>query len=815
MRPLVPVLFAFISGIIAADFSGRPVPGVLFYIAFPLSLLPLALLHAFGRRLDRLAILPPFFLLGALFISPYIEPFIPYGHILNTIRTLEKTEKGGLGTPVEGIVLNVEGAGKRTRLLVQTQRVYDGDGWRDVSGKAFVTVQGRPEGIGRADRVRFVATLREPWNFGNPGEFDYKRWLADQSVFVTGFIKDEKLIVKTGAGGQGFLKSVDSLRASIGSFIGDSSVNNPEALKALIIAEQRGIEQDVKEAFSRTGTSHILSISGLHVGIVALFSFGVISFLLKRSERLMLAFDIKRAATFLTILPVVAYGLLAGFPVPTQRAVIMAVAFIISLSINRGRDIFNTIALSALLILMIAPYAVWDVSFQLTFAAMASIVYLVPRFTDLLGFEKEGKKKPGLPGLPGLIEGLIRRVIRRKLIPASIVTIAAGLGTSPIIAYHFHSVSLTGALANLVAVPLTSVIVPLLLLSSITLPISEWAALLFLHGADTVFEAALWTIKAFASIPYSSVWAGAPSLAGMLSFYGLVIGAVDFRRGRSYKAAAIISALVLTATLAYPYLKPAPGKLKVTFISVGQGDCSLIEFPDGKTMLVDGGGMRGDGFDTGEKIIAPLLSRKGIRKIDVMALTHTQLDHMGGLRFLAENFTIGEFWWNGDGSLGALGGSLDKNRVHVRTLSAGDTLNVGGSEVDVIHPEKAVQLDKNNNSLVFKLRYGQRAFLFTGDIGEEAEKRLLAKGLRADVLKSPHHGSRHSSSSAFVKAVSPGFVAISAGRHNSFGFPHEETLGRYEAAGAKVLRTDTGGALTVETDGKGLTGAAYLTEVLR
>ncbi|CAG1064860.1 partial ComE operon protein 3, partial [uncultured bacterium] len=580
-----------------------------------------------------------------------------------------------------------------------------------------------------------------------------------------------------------------------------------EPLKALVISGQGGIDRALREAFAATGTSHILSISGLHVGMVAAFSYWAALFFFRRSEKALLAFNAKKAAVILAAVPAVVYALLAGLPVATQRSVIMALAFIASFAIGRGKDHLNTLSLAGLIILAISPGSIWDVSFQLSFAAMASIIILVPRLKEFLGkyLEVSSEEKEKGPGQAVLI------FFRKRVLPLIFVTLAAGIGTSPILAYHFHRISLAGLGANLVAVPLAGVAVPSLLVSSALIPVSEVLAWIVLFPADVAFSFIARAVAFFAAIPHASLWVSPPALHEMVLYYLLVFSAVNIGRARVYIYAAPLSALLLFALPLAQDFSERPDVLRVTYLSVGQGDSAFVELPGGKTMLIDGGGTNNPDFDTGERVVAPFLRSKGVERIDYMVLSHAQQDHMGGLSFIARNMDVGEFWWNGEGSLGRLGAALEENKVVKKIVgSSTGKKAAGNAEVEFFNRSQD-SFDTNDNSLVMKVSYGQRSFLFSGDISEKAEKAIASGAIEADVLKAPHHGSKYSSSAGFLSAVRPSVVVVSAGRLNSFGFPHAESLERYEAAGAAVMRTDTMGAVIIETDGKSLSRKGYLT----
>ncbi len=810
MRPLVPVLLAFLSGIIIGARFGFSYETI--YICLVISFIPLVFSYVKNPKFNYYVAALPFFFLGSLFIIPYIRPELPPGHIRNFIedhsgKTIELPgEFGSLGRAVEGVVLYPpDFVNDRTRLYIDAKRILKDNEWRNTGGTVLLTIEGQEERFGRGDRVRFIARLREPMNFGNPGEFDYRGSLNRKGIFVTGYVKNAMLIEKTGTEDSWPGRYIEGVRSKIRSFIDRSDVKNGELIKAVVIAESHGIDPEIREAFVRTGTVHILVIAGLHVGFVALFSYGLFLFLLKRSERVMLGFNVKKLAAFLTVIPVVTYGLLAGFPLSTKRAVIMVIVFTTSYIFNRGKELYNTLSLAALLILLIYPYSLWEISFQLSFAAVFSIIYLVPRFE---GFFNQEEKDPGEKA------GVLSRLFRRRIIPAFFVTLAASLGTSPVLAYHFHRVSVVGLAANLIAVPITGIILPVILSSLIISPFWEGLARIPLFAADAGFELMVRIIRFFSSLPYSSVWVTTPTVLEIILFYSLVICTANIRKKRicAYLAPVVLLAIFIDWGW-WSYGRLWGRELRVTFISVGQGESGLIEFPGEAVMLIDGGGLYSSGYDIGEKVVAPFLWSKKIRRIDYMVLSHAQFDHMAGLRFIARNFKIKEFWWNGDGSLGALGRIFSDSDIRVKAID--DTtgkITVGGATVEVLHPHKDLPFDKNNMCLVLRITYGKESFLFTGDIGEGAERELVKRDIRAVVLKAPHHGSRNSSSLEFLKRVSPSIVVVSAGRGNVFGFPHMETLERYSLIGAKVYRTDRNGAITISTDGKELKESAYLTE---
>ncbi len=802
MRPLVPVLLSFIFGVVFTFDPGLSYQAA--YAGLAGSFL-LAFISLFLKKYNHLLMAPLFFFLGALITLPSVKPHIPPDHLMNLIDSgRAQSEFSSLGTAIEGLIASSpESVKGNTRMRVEAKRLHKDGGWRSASGLILLTVKGEA-GLKRGDYVRFISTLRAPSDFGNPGERSRKERLGFESIFFTGFVKDGRLITRLNED-NGRVFDIDSIRGYIRDFIDGSGLRYNGPLKSLVISDAGTLSPDLWEAFRKTGTAHILSISGLHVGIVALFFYKIFFFALRRSERLTLAVNIRKAAIAMTVIPVVVYGLLAGFPVPTQRAVIMVIAFVAAFVLDRGRDYFNTLALAALVILALYPYSIWDVSFQLSFAAVFFILLVAQAWKK----ETDKDEDPVQDG------GFLRRVWEKRIKPLKsvlLVTLAAGIGTAPILAYHFNMVSFTGLLANLVAVPLSSAIIPLLLVSVVLSPLWAGLAKALLVVSDVLFSLLVWVIKFFSALPYSSIRVAAPTILEVILYYGLVITLVNARRRRVYAYAAAVLLLAIFADWGYwGYYAGRGGPLRAAFISVGQGESELIEFPGGKTMLIDGGGMYGTDFDVGESVVAPFLWSRRVRKIDYMVLSHPQLDHMGGLKFIAGNFNVGEFWWNGDGDLKELGRILEKKKVKIRELSSPFVFDIEGVTVEVLHPEKGMRLPPNDMSLVLRLKYGDFSLLLTGDITAEAESILSKKAARASVLKAPHHGSRYSSTEGFLAVVRPEAVIISAGRGNQFGFPHEEALARYMTSGAKVFRTDTQGAIMLESDGKGYDVRGYLT----
>jgi len=820
MRPLAPIALSFILGLVSARYL-NPTYGVI----VPLILLCVVFNAAASIRKWRLApavYLPLFFLIGVLFLLPVMRPQISGCNIKNFINH---------GIPfmrVEGLVYGApEGRKDSTGVYVEAKRVFTDGAWKETEGSVFLTVEGRP-GIRRGDIIRFMSSIREPRNFNNPGEFDYEWRLKTKGVDARGYVKEGFFVrVKEGSG---FLNAADNIRESVGAFIDSSQTRNRAIIKALVTGEKADIPDDIEEAFIRSGTAHLLSISGLHVGFVAYLSYLFFFWIFRRSQRLILSLNVKKLAWAVSLVPVLFYGMISGLSTPSQRAVIMVAALVITILMGRARELYNTIALAALLILALSPGALWEGSFQLSFASVLSMVYLVPTLTSL--FESPDSSKASAGGSSQGSSWVMRGVIRggrrwagrglSELKIAFFASVAATLGTYSILAYNFHRVSVIAVFANIFVIPPVGFLaVPMGFISAMVFPFSRGLSIFILRGEDLVLDAVVWLIRFFSGLPYASLWVTTPTLIEIIIFYAIIlcVPSVRERRRGAFLVLLFFETLFLTDKGYLYYKGIGQNVLKVTYLSVGQGDSMLVEFPSegfgrGKRMLIDGGGFPGKEFDTGEGIVAPYLWKKKIGKVDYIVLTHQQRDHMEGLKFIAKNFGPVEFWWNGAGSLPpALNNVLAGKGIRVvRRNSESPGMVIGGVKIDFLNPPGDRDFDTNNSSLVLKLTYGNKRFLFTGDIGKEAEETLSGKDIRADIIKVPHHGSRFSSTPAFLERVNPQIAVVSAGWLNPFGFPHKETEERYKERGIRLYSTVKDGAITVETDGVNLGVKTYLTK---
>ncbi|MFQ5900211.1 MAG: DNA internalization-related competence protein ComEC/Rec2 [Thermodesulfobacteriota bacterium] len=793
-RPALFLLFPYIVGLIIG-----------FYLKVPrwllLSSIPALIVFLFITSIVRFRpylLIPSlliFLFTGVLFMGSALVPELPTHHIRNLIDGESWTIEGTLYKSPETLL-------DRMRVYVEIDEVSRDKRIKQTTGRMLLTIGDRDIELRYGDRIRFRTKPAIPKNLGNPGGFDYERFLLSRGILTKGYVKGGRaVVIFPQRRDAGLWSGLEGMRERLRRFL-DKEVQGPEnaLLKALLLGEKGEIPQDIREVFIRTGIAHILAISGLHIGIVALVSFWIVYRFLRLSEWILLTSNIKKLSLLISVIPIILYGFIGGFSIPTQRAVVMALVFIFAILLDREKDIYNTVAVAALIILVFHPLSILDPSFQLSFAAVISIIYIV----SWLRFKGEGDIEEAL---------LLKRVRMKNWIQTLFfIPLAASIGTSPLIIFYFNRISILGFLANLLIVPIIGfIVVPLTLFSGFISFIYYPAAVPFIHISAAILSLAVKVAGFFSGIPYASMWVSTPSLLSIGLYYTGVVSLLEMKRrkGAVYVFATAASLFILYRFGGYLYERTEPN-LEIAFISVGQGDSTLVEFPGGKTMLVDGGGIRSDNFDTGKRVIAPILWNKGINRIDYLVLTHPQADHLKGLVFIAENFGIGEFWWNGDkGELeeyGELMQILEKKGIKTRVIHK-DTpsLYIRGIKVEPLHPPFGEEgLGVNDLSLVLRLLYKRFSLLLAGDIEKEGEEALLKSGIdiRAVAVKVPHHGSTTSSTSRFIKGVDPDMAIISVGCGNPFGFPRKQVLDRYRRSGVEIYRTDMDGAVTIETDGE-------------
>jgi len=609
------------------------------------------------------------------------------------------------------------------------------------------------------------------------------------------------------------MRSIQDMRERIRRhFLQATSGQGSAILQAMTLGEEGGLTDETRDRFMAAGVTHILSISGSHLGLVAFTCFGLLRwlfFLLPESVylRLTLHADPRKIAAACTVLPVVFYALLAGGQTATMRSLIMILAVLLSVLLDRENSLLHSLAAAAGIILIADPLALFEISFQLSFLSVLSIGYVVTAWNEFV--------------VPA--EGALRKYGRRLLL-LLLVSLSAGLASAPLVAYYFNQVSLVGFISNIIVVPFAGfVVVPLGLTSGILSLVLDRLPLPALNQAAADSFAGLVTF--FSRLPLAELHLPSPGIPALLASGVLLFSAAvlvrtrlaarfrPFEHSRRVPLLALVSCAISAAALLLSVLlsglsRQAP---RITFLDAGQGDSALLELPSGKNVLVDGGGTRDNRFDLGRRVVAPYLWERGVSKIDLLVLSHPHPDHMNGVFSILRRFDVAEVWVHGlDTHLPGYDElvSILREREIMRSIVSAETpvARIGEVELTVLHPRQGFVASsrkpfdaENNRSLVVRVGVGGKAFLFTGDIGEEAERAITHAGgkLACDLIKVPHHGSRSSSSEGFLSRLRPETAVISVGRGNTYRHPSEEALARSERSGARILRTDRDGAVIV------------------
>ena len=768
------VTLALVAGAIAAAVSAVPCRGVAVLSVGAL----LVALVAPRRRLPALLLTAALaaFGLGAARSRAVLYAALPSQHVA-------RLELPARTTLVARVVASPEHRRRQTILTVEAEQVAEGGVLRRAEGRLRLAIR-RPGRRWRyADRLRVTTTLRLPRNFENPGRFDYVGHLTRRSVHVTASVWEASMVRRLPSTRRGARLRIERWRARVGALI-RARVPAPSRalLEALVLGDQGRIGDEVREAFMRAGVVHVLSVSGLHVALVAAGAFGLAHRVLGRSERLLLALPVRPLAAVLALVPVALYTVLSGLGVPVLRAAAMVVAATAGQLSGRSIDPLRSLVVAALALTLAFPTAPLDVGAQLSFVSVAAIVW---------GASRLGRREGGTPSWRD----------------ATLASPCALVGTAPLTAFHFGQVSIVGVLANPVVVPIFgSAVVLLGLLGALVEPLSQPVAAASLAVAGRLLRVGIAVVAAFAAVPGASIAVPTPSLVQVVGLYGLLAGLLLRGAARRTIVALAISGLIVDVASRSIQALP-PHAVRVTFLVVGQGDAAVVELPGGRTLVVDAGGFPGSDFDTGEGIVSPFLRQRGILHPDALVMTHAHPDHADGLASLLRHHRPREFWWTGVPGGGRSWRRLERaiaaSGAYVRVLAADAPLPEFARGVAVLHPSDTRGLSLNDSSLTLRLDAGGGTALLTGDIEALAEARLLQspERLASTLLKVPHHGSRTSSAAAFVAAVRPTVAVMSVGADNRYGLPAPAVEARYRTAGACVLRTDRCGAITVTLDG--------------
>jgi competence protein ComEC len=745
---MVAGILLFVAGVVFLQLQAE-LPGLDWALCLPL-------LVGANRRFPLLRY-PLFFLCGffwALF------------HVHWTLGGQLPDHLQGIDLLAEGVIVSLpDEQPRRTRFLFRIDTLSEQG--KGVSSPGLVRLawyKGAPQLVA-GERWRLRIRLKRPHGFMNPGGFDYEGWLFRNGIRATGYVR------KSGANSRlessGLRLSLQRWRQEIRCSLYRLLPEKPAALvAALTIGDRSGIARKDWDLLARTGTSHLFAISGLHIGIVAGLGYMLLYGSWRRSRWLTLRVPAQQAGAIAALVSATGYAALAGFALPTQRALIMLGVFFGAQLLRRAQRPFQSLLIALAVVVFLDPSAVLSAGFWLSFGAVAAILY---------GMSCRIKNK-------GLIWkwGRVQWVVALGLVPV-------------LLAWHLQ-VSLAAPLVNLVAVPLFSfVIVPLALSGTLFCFFAEAMGEPLLQGAGWLLVQSLELLGTMADVPYIAwlrpalpSWAWLPVITGVLVLLT--------PRGMPARWLGLI--FIAPMVLLQPAVPP-PGAAWFTLLDVGDGLAAVIRTAE-HTLVYDTGARYSDSFDAGSAVVVPFLREAGINSVDRVILSHGDMDHSGGLEAVLAGIRVESL----------ISGEPDRIRIPrpVTDCANMDSWHWDGVAFEIVHPRSERMWRGNNASCILRISNVAGSILLPGDI-ESGVERYLAAGwpelLDSDVVIAPHHGSNSSSSVDFVAAVTPRYVLVSTAYRNRFGFPREQVVERWRASGAEVINTAESGAVEIRLHSDG------------
>lgn len=675
----------------------------------------------------------------------------------------------------------------RFELRVEGSDCEEGSMGRVPSG-ALVRIYGAPEDLVRGDRVEVVAGVAPVRLFHNPGLPDPYVRVVLTSITASGGAVDVLRLAR----GTGLSAWIDAARIHVRRRIDATYAADAAPYARALVLGETDLPDDERDAFRRSGLAHLLAVSGTHLVIAVLALVTALRALMCRIPWLSARLDVGRISALIGAVASWLYADFAGGGGSAYRAAAMMSFALLVRAFGRWPSGLRCFAWSLLGGVLLEPLALCDLSFALSVAATAGLLVAASP-------------------LRRLVQG--RPLIVKVMLLSCGATVAAVVACAPILLGVGPELPILGVVANMLASPVGELVaLPVCLVHAVLawMPSAE-------QGAAMVGGGALLVVRALAQAAAESPWSALalpPPTVWQLGV--MAVGAVAIALRHPPRVVAIVAAAGLLGFELLARVQGAPsGELRVTVLDVGQGDAMLVDLPDGRLMVVDGGGFVGSPLDPAERVVLPVLRHRRRHRVDIALLSHPHPDHYTGLLTVLERVPVGELWtsglalsWGKKSRLGRAFRDAEGKGTTLRTaedLCGAHAAGEGTIEVLGPCPSFVPEREANDNSLVLRIRLGDRAVLLTGDAEREQEKSLLAREgerLAADLLKVGHHGSRTSSSPAFVAAVAPELAVASCGVRNRFGHPHPQTVRTFELAGVPMLRTDRGGALVWWTDGE-------------
>lgn len=781
-KPALRILIPFIVGILSRAALGNFTINVITLFSILILFLLVIIIIYKGSKFCLLHYLPWLFLIFLGFAKHHFD-----SHYVDKYRIDRFIDRDDVFA-VEGEILDPPF--KKTRYLqfvIETKRIITYDSVFNVSGGVQIIlpvenvkdIRSYKHGYG----IKIYSGLSALNNARNPGGFDIKNYFQANDIYARIYLDNDEKILIDSQQRKSIITFFYNLRYQIGDII-EKEIGGTEAtfLKSILIGDRSEIPYELKESFINSGVMHILAVSGLHVGIITIILLTVFR-----------VFRLNNVFIFiLTTICLVVYIFLTGSSPSVVRASIMAIVLLGALVLERKVNIFNSIAVAALIILLLDTRQLFNPGFQLSFVAVISIVMLFPIMSKI---------KNLLP------DDLRKNRLLQNVIDLFIVSFSAAIGTLPFTSYYFGKISVIGLVANLIIVPLMGVVLSMGIMFIIFSFISVYLSNIVAESTRSFASLLLYCVNYFGNMKYShlnSVF----SISTGLFYYFWVFFFFTLNR-KNFLGRLFIGLLLILNIYLFTSLFEC-SDLEILFFDVGQGDAILIKTPEEKYILVDAG-VKNPNYDAARRFIVPYLNRNNIKTIDLLINSHPHSDHLGGIPTILRGFKVSRMIDAGSVENSSLYSEyrklLDSLKINYVIKNRGDTIYINDKiRLYILNPTTEIKSTENinNHSIVIKIIYKNSSILLTGDIESRYEEEignLYKDFLKSNIYKCPHHGSNTSSSRYFIGFVKPEYAIISVGQNNKFDHPSVEVIERLEELNVDTYRTDHHGAVLFRTDG--------------
>jgi len=685
----------------------------------------------------------------------------------------------------------------KTRFIIQVDHLKNKTGEHVVSGNIRLSVWSDISHYAPGWRIRFVSKIHPFTNFNNPGGFNYKKFMTHQKrIFGNAYAKENQIEILDQAPPDSLQKRVIlHVQTTVSQIFKEyTSKQASGLLHEIVLGKGEYLLSETRDVFVATGVSHLLAISGLHMGMIAMTALFLSTWLFRRSEKLCLYGWSDYCAAIPAFFLMLFYFIISGMSPSAQRAFIMITVFLCAQVFSKEQIAINTLCFAGSLILMWDLRSLSDISFQMSFCA---VFFIITGFQRIPEHWREISKKKAV------------QYVWQMLLCSTLAIIA----TSPLALHYFYHTSFMGLITNLFAIPVIGfIILPFALLSVFFVFLWKSIAIHMIVLCGYASDTIILLIQNMNKFSHPFEYYGHLNHFELFLWYVIMsVSVLSLRRRIKTFLMVIIGFLIILDVGYWTYHRNMHDDLRITTLDVGLGNAALVDLPGGDCMMVDGGGLSLS-FDIGKYVVAPYLWRNKIKSLKTLILTHPDQDHLHGLIFLARHFNVQTAWTNGDHKSTFLFQLWEKSlkEMHIKDIhiSAGYEKKLGDVKIKFFNPPvKNPFEDTNNNSLVFQVEFQKKTFLFTGDIEKEAESllcRTYCNELQSNLMMCPHHGSRSSSIPEFIQCVQPTHVVISASGFNRYHLPDPRIINRYKQAGCQVYSTGHDGAVMIALSKEGV-----------